>query len=179
MKTEKIRVGITHGDINGVGYEVIFKLFSEPMMLELCTPVIYGSPKVATYHRKAMDLSVNFLTVDSAHLVKQLKNATGISLAVTYPTAKADGVEDNYYDTEKCFLFVLQKLAPGNKTEEDLLLMYATLQRIMLLVRDVIRNRQEDCFEIIPQESYNIEWEYQVFGEHCGLSMSLEFRDYD
>jgi len=66
MKTEKIRVGITHGDINGVGYEVIFKLFSEPMMLELCTPVIYGSPKVATYHRKAMDLSVNFLTVDSA-----------------------------------------------------------------------------------------------------------------
>lgn len=119
------------------------------------------------------------LTVDSAHLVKQLKNATGISLAVTYPTAKADGVEDNYYDTEKCFLFVLQKLALGNKSEEDLLLMYATLQRIMLLVRDVIRNRQEDCFEIIPQESYNIEWEYQVFGEHCGLSMSLEFRDYD
>lgn len=69
MKTEKIRVGITHGDINGVGYEVIFKLFNEPMILELCTPVIYGSPKVATYHRKAMDLSTNFLTVENAEQI--------------------------------------------------------------------------------------------------------------
>ena len=49
----KIRVGITHGDINGVGYEVILKTFSDPTMLELCTPIIYGSPKVAAYHRKA------------------------------------------------------------------------------------------------------------------------------
>lgn len=119
------------------------------------------------------------LTVDSAHLVKQLKNATGISLAVTYPTAKADGLEDNYYDKEKCFLFVLQKLAPGSKSEEDQLLMYADLQRIMLLVRDVIRNRWDSCYEIMPEESFNIEWEYQVFGEHCGLSMSLEFKSYD
>ena len=47
----KIRVGITHGDINGVGYEVILKTFSDPTMLELCTPIIYGSPKVAAYHR--------------------------------------------------------------------------------------------------------------------------------
>lgn len=119
------------------------------------------------------------LTVDSAHLVKQLKNATGISMAVTYPTAKADGLEDYYYDKEKCFLFVLQKLAPGNKSEEDQLLMYADLQRIMLLVRDVIRNRWDSCYEIMPEESFNIEWEYQVFGEHCGLSMSLEFKSYD
>ena len=52
----KIRVGITHGDINGVGYEVILKTFSDPTMLELCTPIIYGSPKVAAYHRKALDL---------------------------------------------------------------------------------------------------------------------------
>lgn len=66
MKDGKIRVGITHGDINGVGYEVILKLFSEPMMLELCTPIVYGSPKVATYHRKALELTTNFLTVSHA-----------------------------------------------------------------------------------------------------------------
>ena len=54
MEERKIRVGITHGDINGVGYEVILKAFSDPTMLELCTPIIYGSPKVAAYHRKAM-----------------------------------------------------------------------------------------------------------------------------
>ena len=53
MEDNKIRIGITQGDINGVGYEVILKTFSDPTMLELCTPIIYGSPKVAAYHRKA------------------------------------------------------------------------------------------------------------------------------
>ena len=45
MEDNKIRIGITQGDINGVGYEVILKTFSDPTMLELCTPIIYGSPK--------------------------------------------------------------------------------------------------------------------------------------
>lgn len=63
----KIRVGITHGDINGVGYEVILKTFSDPAMFELCTPVVYGSPKVAAYHRKAMDLQTSFSIVTSAN----------------------------------------------------------------------------------------------------------------
>ena len=39
---QKIRVGITHGDINGVGYEVILKTFADATMLELCTPIVYG-----------------------------------------------------------------------------------------------------------------------------------------
>lgn len=51
-----IKVGITHGDINGIGYEVILKTFSDIRMTELCIPVIYGSSKVAAYHRKALDL---------------------------------------------------------------------------------------------------------------------------
>lgn len=66
MEDNKIKVGITQGDINGVGYEVILKTFSDPVMLELCTPVIYGSPKVAAYHRKSLDLQVNFSIVNSA-----------------------------------------------------------------------------------------------------------------
>ena len=61
----KIRVGITHGDINGIGYEVILKTFSDPTMLELCMPIIYGSPKVAAYHRKAMDIQTNFSIINS------------------------------------------------------------------------------------------------------------------
>jgi 4-hydroxythreonine-4-phosphate dehydrogenase len=67
MENEKIRVGITHGDTNGVGYEVILKTFAEPAMLELCTPIIYGSPKVASYHRKALDLQTNFSIISSGH----------------------------------------------------------------------------------------------------------------
>lgn len=66
MERNKIRIGITQGDINGVGYEVIFKTFADPAMLELCTPIIYGSPKVAAYHRKEMDLQANFSIINSA-----------------------------------------------------------------------------------------------------------------
>lgn len=51
-----IKVGITHGDINGIGYEVILKAFADIRVAELCVPIIYGSTKVAAYHRKALDL---------------------------------------------------------------------------------------------------------------------------
>ncbi len=66
MDNKKIRVAITHGDTNGIGYELIFKVFAAPEMLELCTPIIYGSPKVAAYHRKALDIEGNFSIVNSA-----------------------------------------------------------------------------------------------------------------
>lgn len=51
----KLRIGITQGDTNGIGPEVIIKTFAEPEVLELCTPVIYGSSKVMAYHRKAIN----------------------------------------------------------------------------------------------------------------------------
>ena len=53
----KLRVGITHGDINGVGYEVIIKALEDNRILELCTPVVYGSAKIAAYYRKAIGMA--------------------------------------------------------------------------------------------------------------------------
>ncbi|MFZ4564515.1 MAG: 4-hydroxythreonine-4-phosphate dehydrogenase PdxA [Bacteroidales bacterium] len=58
MEPHKLRIGITHGDINGIGYEVIIKTLSDSRLLECCTPIVYGSPKVAAYHRKALDVEV-------------------------------------------------------------------------------------------------------------------------
>lgn len=95
MEEHKIRVGITHGDINGVGYEVILKTFSDPTMLELCTPIIYGSPKVAAYHRKAMDIQTSFSIVNSKTDIQDgrvnILNCTEDELKVelTKPTAEA------------------------------------------------------------------------------------------
>lgn len=66
MDNRKIRVAITHGDTNGIGYEVILKALEDPMMLELCTPIIYGSPKVASYHRKALELETQYNIISSA-----------------------------------------------------------------------------------------------------------------
>ena len=69
-ENRKIRVAITHGDTNGIGYELIFKTFAEQEMLELCTPVIYGSPKVATYHRNALGIPANFTIVNDVEEIK-------------------------------------------------------------------------------------------------------------
>ena len=66
MEQNKIKIGITQGDVNGIGYEVILKAFEDPAMLELCTPIVYGSPKVMTYHRKALELETTFTIINSA-----------------------------------------------------------------------------------------------------------------
>lgn len=66
MENRKIRVAITHGDTNGIGYEIILKAFEDSGMLEMCTPIIYGSPKVATFHRNAMKLETPFSIISKA-----------------------------------------------------------------------------------------------------------------
>ena len=56
MSDEKIIVGISQGDINGIGLEVIIKTFLDPQMLEICTPVVFSSLKTASFHRKALNI---------------------------------------------------------------------------------------------------------------------------
>jgi len=66
MEKDKIVVGITHGDINGIGYEVMLKALSEPMMIDFFIPVIYGSAKVASFYRKALDVqNINLNIINS------------------------------------------------------------------------------------------------------------------
>ena len=67
MKQNKLRVAITHGDINGVGYEVIIKALSDQRMTEICTPVVYGAAKVSGYYKKVLDVpNLQFNIVVSA-----------------------------------------------------------------------------------------------------------------
>jgi len=54
--SKKTAIGISHGDINGISYEVIIKSLEDNRILEICTPIIYGSPKVAAYHKKALGI---------------------------------------------------------------------------------------------------------------------------
>ena len=71
MDKKPILIGISHGDINGIGYEVIIKALSDPMINDICTPIVYGSPKVAAYHRKTLNISNfsfhNIKSPDEAH----------------------------------------------------------------------------------------------------------------
>ncbi len=56
MEDRKIKVGITHGDYNGIGYEVILKAMEDPQIFDLCTPVVYGSQRIAAAYRKQLEI---------------------------------------------------------------------------------------------------------------------------
>lgn len=63
--SQSIRVGITHGDPNGISYEVIIKALADERMYELCTPVVFGSAKLIGYYRKTLgidDVNYNGIT---------------------------------------------------------------------------------------------------------------------
>ncbi|MFO7657429.1 MAG: 4-hydroxythreonine-4-phosphate dehydrogenase PdxA [Bacteroidales bacterium] len=56
MVQERIKIGITQGDINSISYEVIIKSLTDSRIMDECIPIVYGSPKVAAYHRKALNI---------------------------------------------------------------------------------------------------------------------------
>lgn len=65
MNTEdKIVVGISIGDINGIGGEIILKTFEDPRMLEFCTPVIFASVKLMSFYKKHFSTDINFHGID-------------------------------------------------------------------------------------------------------------------
>ncbi|MCX6252169.1 MAG: 4-hydroxythreonine-4-phosphate dehydrogenase PdxA [Bacteroidetes bacterium] len=70
-KENRIRIGITHGDVNSIGYEVIIKTLQDQRLMENYTIIVYGSSKVASYHRKTLNINdFNFNLIkkaDAAH----------------------------------------------------------------------------------------------------------------
>lgn len=69
----KLVVGITQGDGNGIGYEVIIKALADERMLDLCTPVIYGSSKIFGFYKKQIHNidQINTNVISSAKDVHQ------------------------------------------------------------------------------------------------------------
>lgn len=64
QKEENIKVGISIGDLNGIGCEIILKCFEDSRMLEICTPIIFGNPKPLSYAKKAIESSTNYQGID-------------------------------------------------------------------------------------------------------------------
>jgi len=64
-KTDKIKIGISVGDLNGIGIEIVLKSFEDSRMLDFCTPVIFASSKVLSYHKKALQLNTSIHGIDS------------------------------------------------------------------------------------------------------------------
>jgi len=60
-KESRIRIGISHGDINGISYEVILKTLQDQRLTENYSIILYGSSKVASYYRKLLEVNeLNF-----------------------------------------------------------------------------------------------------------------------
>jgi len=94
----KIKVGISIGDLNGIGMEVILKTFKDSRMIDFCTPIVFGSNKVASIHRKAVELQdFNFHTINTieeakAHKVNLL-NCWKEDIEIKFGTATATSGE--------------------------------------------------------------------------------------
>ncbi len=67
LRNKPAVIGISHGDVNGISYEVIIKTLSDSRILEFFTPVVYGSSKVASYYKKILGIhDFNFHVIRSA-----------------------------------------------------------------------------------------------------------------
>ncbi|MBK6988935.1 MAG: 4-hydroxythreonine-4-phosphate dehydrogenase PdxA [Bacteroidetes bacterium] len=92
----RIRVGISCGDTNGVGLEVIIKTFFDSRMHQVCTPVIYASNKMVSLHRKHLNLNdFQYLTVkNSSEVILRKTNVINCweeDVHVEFGQVNADG----------------------------------------------------------------------------------------
>lgn len=110
-----IKVGISVGDINGIGPEIILKTFAEPMMMKVCIPVIYGSSKLFSFYRKTLNLpDYQFNIIKSA---SQAANKIPNLINVWEDEAKVDVGQSTETGGQKAFLS-LEKAVTDLKSGE-------------------------------------------------------------
>jgi 4-hydroxythreonine-4-phosphate dehydrogenase len=65
--SDKPKIGISIGDVNGIGLEIILKTLSDSKIYDYCTPIVYGHTKVASFHRRLTHLSeLSFNVIENA-----------------------------------------------------------------------------------------------------------------
>ena len=81
--SNKIKVAISCGDINGVGLEVIIKSFLDPRMFDLCSPIVYGNAHVSKSYRKKIGIQDFSFNIISSHEKRNLKKVNLINIDET------------------------------------------------------------------------------------------------
>ena len=100
---EKIKVGISIGDINGIGCEIILKTFEDSRMLDFCVPVIFASNKIISQQKKDLGIQVNF------HGIQDVSKAVEGKINVV--NVWKDGPNINYgQTTEKAGMLAVKSL---------------------------------------------------------------------
>lgn len=66
MKKQNIKIGISIGDLNGIGSEIILKTFADNRMLEFCTPIVFANTKLMSFYKKHFDVATNIQGINDA-----------------------------------------------------------------------------------------------------------------
>lgn len=110
-------IGISCGDINGIGIELIVKVFTDNRILDICTPVIFANNKVFNFYRKSIpDANINFSSIKELNRINHkqinlfncweeevaitpgIQNETGGSYALKSLTTAAQALKDGLID---------------------------------------------------------------------------------
>ncbi len=75
-RIEKIKVGISVGDINGVGIEIILRTFEDARMLEICTPILFASNKTIAIHKKELNINTQIQGIEN--VTKAINNKVNL-----------------------------------------------------------------------------------------------------
>ena len=146
-KEEKIKLGISIGDLNGIGGELVIKTFEDSRMLEFCTPVIYASVKTLSFFKKHFESSIDFNSIQTAEKAVESK--------VNVITVWKDDVKINF-------------------GEEDLIIGSYAIKSIQAAVKD-LKDDQIDVLVTAPINKHNIQSEDFKFPGHTDyLAQQLE-----
>lgn len=116
--------------------------------------------------------------VKEEHIIKKLRDRTGVCLCVNYPDATGNGADDAETDVQACYFFVVQKVNPGSQTDDQEIQHYHQLQYVMNLLRKAVHEgTRSSCVGLDVDVNDKIEWEYQIFGGFNGLSMGVKITD--
>lgn len=147
----KIKIAFSHGDINGIGYEVLLKALEDPQLLDLITPVIYGSGRVAGFYRKCLDLPALQLVTRNA----------------------GDQFEDNTYNLVNVVDEDL-KIEPGQETQAAGQASLASLEAAMT----DLKNGNVDAIVTAPINKHNIQSATFHFPGHTEYLQAIAGNDY-
>lgn len=133
-------------------------------------------------NRQAEDIQIEgiALAVREGHIIRKLRDRRGVILCAKYPDATTKGDGDNFCSDNDIVLFLLEKVPSGQQSDEDELAHYASLQQLMLALRDILMDSPFVCDnEMQVTSDLTIEWEYDIFGGWNGLSIGLKLQDYE
>ena len=147
MKEKLIKVGISIGDMNGIGLEIILKTFDDHQILELCTPIIFASNKLVSFQKKHFNTNTNFQGIETASAALEGKL----------------NVVNCWKDTPT--------VAFGQETEEGGRYAFLSLQKAV----EALKNNEIDVLVTAPINKNNIQSDEFHFPGHTDyLAQQLE-----